>query len=127
MPYIVTTLAITALLIFLIMREKDTTDNKKNNRSMINNHIASAPVAIFSKSNCPFCSRAKTLLQKAGANFRVMELNETRNGATIQTELHRMTNQRTVPNIFINGRHFGGNDDLQRSAANGSLRTMLNM
>jgi glutaredoxin-related protein len=36
-----------------------------------------------------------------------------------------MTNQSTVPNIFVNGKHLGGNDVAQRKAADGSLQKLL--
>ena len=47
------------------------------------------------------------------------------NGAIIQKALHETTGQRTVPNIFINGKHIGGNDIIQRAAQSGQLEVLL--
>lgn len=47
------------------------------------------------------------------------------NGAQIQRELLTMTGQRTVPSVFVNGRHLGGNDDTQEAYRTGALTTML--
>jgi glutaredoxin 3 len=55
----------------------------------------------------------------------VHELDEDSNGLQLQQELYRMTGQRTVPNVFVNAQHVGGNDDTQRAFANGSLQDLL--
>ncbi|KAF3929255.1 Glutaredoxin-C1 [Arthrobotrys entomopaga] len=71
------------------------------------------PVAVFSKSYCPYCRAAKTLLTERNANFNVMELDLIDDGAEIQEALKQISGQNTVPNIFIGGKHIGGNSDLQ--------------
>ena len=48
-------------------------------------------------------------------------------GDSIQGALLDMTGQRTVPNVFINGKHLGGNDDTQNAIKNGQLQTMLEL
>jgi len=98
-----------------------------SSKSIIDGYLASAPVVIFSKNNCPYCTRAKALFRKMKVNFTILELNEMKNGKDIQTTLRRMTNQSTVPNIFVNGKHLGGNDVAQRKAADGSLQKLLNL
>lgn len=52
-----------------------------------------------------YCLRAKELLNSINVNFHVIELDKTANGEgfKIYEELKAMTNQRTVPNIFIDG------------------------
>jgi len=56
----------------------------------------------------------------------VVELDEMGpSGGEIQGELAKMTGQRTVPNVFVKGKHLGGNDDTQRAAADGTLAGML--
>jgi glutaredoxin 3 len=47
------------------------------------------------------------------------------NGDEIQATLLQITGQRTVPNVFVNGQHLGGNDDTQKAAASGRLQEML--
>lgn len=47
-------------------------------------------------------------------------------GGSIQNALAQMTGQRTVPNVFVNGKHLGGNDDTQASFRSGALAQMVN-
>lgn len=47
-------------------------------------------------------------------------------GAEIQDTLEQMTGQRTVPNIFINGQHIGGNSEFQALYKEGKLKELLN-
>jgi glutaredoxin 3 len=47
------------------------------------------------------------------------------NGAEIQAELLTLSNQRTVPNVFVKGRHVGGNDATQAAIASGELQKAL--
>ena len=54
-----------------------------------------------------------------------IELDKDEDGPAIQAALLEVTGQRTVPNIFVGGRHIGGNDDAQAKAASGELQTML--
>jgi glutaredoxin 3 len=71
------------------------------------------PVAVFSKSYCPYCRDAKQLLSKSGAKFYAIELDQVDDGSAIQSTLAELTSQTTVPNIFIGQKHIGGNSDLQ--------------
>ncbi|KAG1106449.1 Glutaredoxin [Mucor circinelloides] len=82
-------------------------------------------VAVFSKSYCPYCKRAKDVLKKLGVEFFVIELDNESNGAAIQDYLHQKTGQRTVPNIFINQKHIGGCDDLLAAERSGALQKAL--
>ncbi|KAI9794570.1 MAG: hypothetical protein M1816_004457 [Peltula sp. TS41687] len=70
-------------------------------------------VAVFSKSYCPYCKETKKLLSNLGAKYFALELDQIDDGAEIQNALEDITGQRTVPNIFINKQHIGGNSDLQ--------------
>lgn len=66
-------------------------------------------VMVFSKTYCPYCSRAKAFLSdELHADPVVWELDQRDDGLQIQDELYRITGQRTVPNIFINQTHVGG-------------------
>ncbi|KAK4552454.1 Glutaredoxin [Recurvomyces mirabilis] len=70
-------------------------------------------VAVFSKSYCPYCKATKSLLSDMGVKPYIIELDEVDDGSAIQDALEEMTHQRSVPNIFINKKHIGGNSDLQ--------------
>ena len=58
---------------------------------------------VFSKSYCPYCDRAKAALKQMGVDFKTLELDEVSEGGEIQGYLGQLTNQRTVPNIFVRG------------------------
>ncbi|KAJ5477078.1 Glutaredoxin [Penicillium diatomitis] len=86
---------------------------KAKAQSLINENA----VIVFSKSYCPYCKSSKDLLNKIGAKYKLLELDELEDGADIQRALEEISNQRTVPNIFIKQKHIGGNSDLQAIAS----------
>ncbi|KAF2745255.1 glutaredoxin [Sporormia fimetaria CBS 119925] len=92
-------------------------------KTKVQSIIDENPVAVFSKSYCPYCRAAKQLLSENGAKFYAIELDQVDDGSAIQETLKDMTGQGTVPNIFINKVHIGGNSDLQ--AKKGELPKLL--
>lgn len=86
-------------------------------------------VFVASKSYCPYCKRAKSTLFKEfnvpADKALVLELDEMDDGKDIQDALYEITGQTSVPNIFIEGKQVGGNDDLQGLKNSGKLDTML--
>lgn len=72
---------------------------------------------VFSKSYCSYCRATKALLRESGAAYFLMELDQVPDGDAIQDALEQITHQSTVPNIFINQTHIGGNSDLQARRA----------
>lgn len=87
-------------------------------------------VIIWSKSYCPYCQQTKKLFQSLSQNdnnlhVQIHELDQEPNGAAIQRTLLQMTNQRTVPNVFINNKHIGGNDNVQAAYRSGNLLKIL--
>jgi glutaredoxin 3 len=66
---------------------------------------------IYSKPNCPYCIRAKTLLQQKGVQYEERVIGE---GYTKQQLLEVVPNARTVPQILLDGVLVGGFDDLQK-------------
>ncbi|XP_012080039.1 glutaredoxin [Jatropha curcas] len=86
----------------------------------------SAPVVVFSKTYCGYCNRVKQLLTQLGASYKVIELDEEIDGAEIQAALTQWTGQRTVPNVFINGKRIGGCDDTLEKYQKGELLSLLN-
>ncbi|KAG8898693.1 glutaredoxin [Tulasnella sp. 403] len=90
--------------------------------------ISTHKVAIFSKSYCPFCKRAKSLIASynlPAEDVKILELDEEADGPEIQAYLQQKTEQRTVPNIFINQEHIGGSDDLAAAEASGKLKQLI--
>ncbi|KAI5310407.1 hypothetical protein KEM55_007472 [Ascosphaera atra] len=86
---------------------------KEKALKMINDNA----VVVFSKTYCPYCTATKNLLRDAKAKFTLLELDTIDDGAAIQRALEEISNQRTVPNIFIGQKHIGGNSDLQAKKA----------
>lgn len=81
--------------------------------SRIDSFIAENPVAMFSFTSCPFCRRAKDLLDKKGVKYEVLELDELEGNAgnEIRANLGRKTGRTSVPSIFIGGNYIGGCND----------------
>jgi glutaredoxin 3 len=85
--------------------------------------MAMADVEIYTKFLCPYCTRAKGLLKAKGARF--VEHDITMGGARRQEMLARSNGRTTVPQIFIDGRHIGGSDDLAALDRAGGLDPLL--
>ncbi|WP_143870470.1 glutaredoxin 3 [Catenovulum sediminis] len=80
-------------------------------------------VTVYSKSWCPFCVRAKMLLQSKNIDFDEIDIGkqpEKRN------EMIERSQRNTVPQIFINEHHVGGCDELLAAEAQGTLDQLLN-
>ena len=87
--------------------------------------IAGSKVVVYSKSYCPFCKATKELFDKMGVEYTAVELDKMEGGADMQAALLSMSGQRTVPNVFVGGKHLGGNDDTQKAAKSGELEGLL--
>jgi len=80
-------------------------------------------IEVYSTAVCPYCVSAKNLLKSKG-----LEWNEVRidmDPSQREEMLKRSGGRRTVPQIFINGHHVGGFDDLVAADRNGSLARLL--
>jgi glutaredoxin 3 len=80
-------------------------------------------VIIYSKTICPYCDMAKNLLKMKGVTYDEIMIDKS--DERLQEMLQRSDGRRTVPQIFINGKHVGGFDDLQQLENNGLLDGML--
>lgn len=58
-------------------------------------------------------------------DYKALELNDHLDGDAIQKTLAELTNQKTVPNIFINKQHIGGSDALKAALSSGKLKQLL--
>ena len=82
-----------------------------------------ARVEIYVKSTCGFCHRARLLLDSKGVDFEAHELTW---GSPLREEMiQRAHGRTTVPQIFINGEHIGGCDDLYALDRAGKLEQYL--
>eukprot|EP00455_Lapot_gusevi_P033486 TRINITY_DN3662_c0_g1_i1.p1 TRINITY_DN3662_c0_g1~~TRINITY_DN3662_c0_g1_i1.p1 ORF type:complete len:102 (+),score=25.95 TRINITY_DN3662_c0_g1_i1:102-407(+) len=87
--------------------------------------IANHKVVVFSKTYCPYCTKAKRVLSGLQARVHVLELDTMSDGEEIQAALREITGVRTVPQVFIRGRFIGGGDDTERLNKRGQLEPML--
>ena len=81
------------------------------------------PVKIYTTQTCPYCIRAKALLQQRGVS-QIEEIRLDLNPVERATMIE-LTGRRTVPQIFIGGTHVGGCDDLVELDQRGGLLPML--
>lgn len=80
-------------------------------------------VEVYTKFLCPYCTRAKSLLTAKGADFD--EIDITMDSARRAEMIDRSGGRMTVPQVFINGAHIGGSDDLAALEADGRLDALL--
>lgn len=83
-----------------------------------------AKVEIFTTKICPYCDRAKALLKSKGVSYTEVDLTHDPEGRVALVE--RSGGYRTVPQIFINDKHYGGCDDLYALDKAGKLDEVLN-
>lgn len=81
-------------------------------------------IVIYTASTCPYCIAAKRLLRQKNAAFEEIRVEGDRAAFAKMTEL--AGGRRTVPQIFIDGLHVGGCDDLYGLERNGRLDPLLN-
>ncbi|WP_353228706.1 glutaredoxin 3 [Novosphingobium sp.] len=80
-------------------------------------------VEIYTKWGCPYCYRAKALLEEKGADM--VEYDITMGGPKRAEMIERAPGASTVPQIFINGQHIGGCSELVALDAQGGLDPLL--
>jgi glutaredoxin 3 len=80
-------------------------------------------VEIYTTEICPYCVRAKSLLSKKGVAYK--EIDVTNDADLRDAMVRRAGGKRTVPQIFINGRHVGGSDELYALERKGELDQIL--
>ena len=81
-----------------------------------------AKIEIYTTPFCGYCARAKGLLDSKGAAYEEMDvmMDERK-----RTEMRERSKRSTVPQIFINGQHIGGSDELAALEQAGKLDPLL--
>ena len=82
-------------------------------------------IEVYTQSWCPYCSRALHLLTKKGAAFE--EIKAPHGTAERAASIERSGGRTSVPQIFIDGSHIGGCDDLMALERAGKLDPMLSV
>lgn len=83
-----------------------------------------AAVTIYTRTMCPYCVRAVSLLKKKGVNFEEIDA-----GFDVKKKsemVQRANGARTFPQIFINDDHIGGCDEMMALEHQGKLDALLN-
>jgi glutaredoxin 3 len=80
-------------------------------------------IEIYTKFGCPYCARAKALLASKGAGYEEIDIGMV--AGKRQEMMDRSKGRYTVPQIFIDGRHIGGSDDLAELDRSGGLDPLL--
>ncbi|STX52264.1 grxC glutaredoxin 3 [Legionella busanensis] len=81
-----------------------------------------ANVIMYSTSYCPYCMRAKQLLDSKGVSYQEIRVDEE---PEKREEMMAKSGRRTVPQIFINDQSIGGCDDLYALESKGQLDQLL--
>ena len=79
-------------------------------------------IKVYSTPNCPYCVRAKQLLDDKSAAYDAIDVSDPTDRAEL---MERSGGRRTVPQIFIGDTHVGGYDDLAALDRSGKLDEML--
>lgn len=82
-----------------------------------------ARVEIYTKAFCPYCARAMSLLASKGVAPEETDITMDRHARDAM--IQRANGRTTVPQIFIDGRHVGGSDDLAALDRAGELDPLL--
>ncbi|MEI9928853.1 MAG: glutaredoxin 3 [Sphingomonas sp.] len=82
-----------------------------------------ATIEIYTKAFCGYCARAKALLGARGLDYAEHDITM---GGPLRTEMiQRAGGRTTVPQIFIDGKHIGGSDDLAAIERSGELDALI--
>jgi glutaredoxin 3 len=80
-------------------------------------------IEIYTQPGCPYCARAKRLLQDKGVAFD--EINAPYGTEAREASIDRSGGRTSVPQVFVDGRHLGGCDDLLALDRAGKLDGLL--
>ena len=84
---------------------------------------AAQQMVVYSTGWCPYCERAKGLLERKGVAYQEIKVDE--NPTERAAMLARSGGRRTVPQIFFGERHIGGFDELYALDKAGELDKLL--
>lgn len=84
--------------------------------------MAGPEVVMYVSSWCPYCVRAKAILQRKGVSWKEVNI-ET--DPSLRQHMIETTGRRTVPQIFIGDHHVGGSDELAAAERSGELDRLL--
>jgi glutaredoxin 3 len=106
-----------------IVRRRVASDKYSRKPGFLEEPLKMAKVLMYTTAVCPYCIRAEQLLNRKG----VTEIEKVRVDLQpeLRAEMMEKTGRRTVPQIYINGQHVGGFDDLAELNVAGELDELL--
>ena len=81
-------------------------------------------VVIYLTPACPYCTRARQLLDRKGVNYALIDVSGSNR---LWSEMTRLSQRDTVPQIFIDDRHIGGYDNMVALDMDGELDKLLGL
>ncbi len=81
-----------------------------------------AKVVMYATAWCPYCARARELLERKRADLEIIDVDRD---PSLRQQMMTRSGRHTVPQIFIDGVHVGGCDDLHALDAKGGLDPLL--
>lgn len=81
-------------------------------------------VEIYTGPQCSYCVRAKSLLSRKGVDYKELDISSPQNRLEMAQRLPRA---RSIPQVFIDGQHVGGCEDLELLESQGRLNSLLQL
>lgn len=81
-----------------------------------------AEIVVYLNRSCPYCTRAKALLDGRGLDYAVIDVTGS---DSLWREMEQRSRRQTIPQIFINNIHVGGFDELNAASKSGKLDQLL--
>ncbi len=81
-------------------------------------------VVIYLTPACPYCTRARQLLDRKGVNYALIDVSGS---SRLWSEMTRLSQRDTVPQIFVDDRHIGGYDNMVALDMDGELDKLLGL
>ncbi|KAK3750164.1 hypothetical protein QZH41_004569 [Actinostola sp. cb2023] len=94
-------------------------------KAFVDAKIASDKVVVFSKTYCPFCTRAKDALNDTGVKYTLLEIEDLEDVEAIQDYLRSITKIRSVPQVFIGGKFIADGSKTRQMKQSGELQKIL--
>ncbi len=89
---------------------------------MASSVVSAVKIEIYSTALCPYCSRAKMLLDKKGVHYTEYRIDQKMD---LRDEMIERSDRTSVPQIFIDDKHVGGFDDLAELDVDDELDALL--
>lgn len=100
----------------------------QDSNTKLNSYISPGKIFIFSTTNCPYCDKAKQLMNMIKAEFGYIVVNtdpNTKNDNDFIQTLHANSGIKTYPKIYIGTKCYGGFSDVNTLYQSGELYRIL--